>query len=72
LGHARDVKAIELIERGFDALPPAPAAPAVPVIIDTPTKSPAAPTTSTTPVASANPPAAPAGEPVIKFSVPKK
>ncbi|MDO8542793.1 MAG: D-alanyl-D-alanine carboxypeptidase family protein [Opitutaceae bacterium] len=70
LGRARDIKAIELLERGFAALPPAPVAAAVPA--DSPLRP--APTTPAPKPAAANaatPPASSA-EPMIKFSMPKK
>jgi D-alanyl-D-alanine carboxypeptidase len=79
LGKARDMKAIELLEKGFAALPPGPAAPPAMPAATTAAK-PAAPTgpanapfspapTKSSPAASAP---APAGsEPTVKFSIPK-
>lgn len=67
LGRSRDLKAIELLERGFAALPPAPTPPPRPAV-DTPITP--APRTAA-PVAT-TPAAAPAAEPMIKFSVPKR
>jgi D-alanyl-D-alanine carboxypeptidase (penicillin-binding protein 5/6) len=67
LGRSRDLKAIELLERGFAALPPAPVPPPRPAV-DTPI-TPAPRTTA--PVAT-TPAATPAAEPMIKFSVPKR
>jgi D-alanyl-D-alanine carboxypeptidase (penicillin-binding protein 5/6) len=78
LGRVRDRKAIELLERGFSALPPAPAA----APASTPFK--AAPrTTAPAAGASATPAAAPAAQPThpgqasetsapIKLALPKK
>ena len=78
LGKARDMKAIELLEKGFAALPPGPAAP--PAAKST---LPAAPSTkqpaASQPVANSpfSPapvkpaPATPAADPTVKFSVPK-
>ncbi len=61
----RDLKIAELIERGFSALP---AAAPLPAPSESPIKP--APRTATTPAPA---PAAPApGEPVIKFSIPKR
>ena len=73
LGKTRDLKAIELLERGFAALPPAPVPPPPP---PTPTPAPSADslvTPAPRPVAPANSSPAPAAEaPPIKFSVPKR
>jgi D-alanyl-D-alanine carboxypeptidase (penicillin-binding protein 5/6) len=80
-GRARDIRAVELLERGFAALPPAaarpPSAPAAP----TPARASAAPA----PLPAANPPAtesplkpaprpvaAPADEPPLKLTIPKR
>jgi D-alanyl-D-alanine carboxypeptidase len=68
-GRARDIKAIELIERGFTALPPGPSAPRAPAkasttpILDIVAKP--------TPLIMPPPTPPPAAEPMIKFSVPK-
>lgn len=69
-GRARDLKTVELLERGFSALPPGPATPAVA------SSNPVQPA-STSPISPAPRPAAPAGSPApgdapLKFSVPKK
>ena len=79
LGRARDVKAIELLERGFAALPPATATSAATAA---PAKAasgaPATPGSPFTPAPvklgteKSNPPAAAPAEPTIKFSIPKK
>ena len=65
LGKARDIKAIELIERGFAALPPGPVQPVAtpqPVAADSPIK-PAPKAPASTPASSDAP---------IKFSIPKR
>ncbi len=62
-GVTRDLKAVELLERGFAALPAAAPTPPVDTVIQP------------APRAAANTPAAPAPakeEPVVKFSVPKR
>ena len=71
-GHSRDIKTIELLERGFAALPPGSAAVSTP-----PSTKPAGATVGAPPVIpaphpSAQKPATPSDEasPVIKFSVP--
>lgn len=63
-GRARDMKTIELLERGFAALPPAPARadPALPI---SPAPKPTAP-------ASAPASAAASGDAPVKFTMPKK
>jgi D-alanyl-D-alanine carboxypeptidase len=67
LGKTRDLKAIELLEKGFAALPPGPAqAPAAAAA-----NSPFTPAPVKAGEKKANPPPA-APEPVIKFSIPKK
>jgi D-alanyl-D-alanine carboxypeptidase (penicillin-binding protein 5/6) len=67
-GRLRDIKTIELLERGFTALPPAPAAPSgAPVISEAlikPAPRQPAPAPSTAPAAPTEPP--------VKFSLPKK
>ncbi|HUR59185.1 MAG TPA: D-alanyl-D-alanine carboxypeptidase family protein [Opitutaceae bacterium] len=65
LGKTRDMKAIELLEKGFAALPagPAPATPSA-----APANSPFTPAPAKPGPAKAAPPP----EPVIKFSIPKK
>lgn len=81
LGRTRDLKAVELLERGFAALPPAPAAPATPATSATAATATPAPAANPSPVipaprqatpAPATPPPAATAEPLIKFSVPKK
>ena len=76
LGKTRDLKAVELLEKGFAALPAAPApASAANAPADNAANAPA-----NSPVVPAPRPATPApaaassaaGEPVIKFSIPKK
>jgi D-alanyl-D-alanine carboxypeptidase len=70
LGRSRDLKAIELLERGFAALPPAPA----PVAKDSPL-IPAPRPTAAAPVAApvaAPGPAAAEASPRLKLSIPKK
>jgi D-alanyl-D-alanine carboxypeptidase len=64
LGKTRDIKAIELLEKGFAAVPAAPVANA-PAANSPFTPAPVKPGSTKT-----NPPPAP--EPVIKFSIPKK
>lgn len=81
LGHARDLKAVELLERGFAALPPQAAAPTpapAQATATTPAGNPAAtPAPANSGIAPAPPPPvnkdpnAPT-DPVIKFSIPKK
>jgi D-alanyl-D-alanine carboxypeptidase (penicillin-binding protein 5/6) len=67
LGRSRDLKAIELLERGFAALPPVPAAPPAPVEHTPITPAPR----TAAPVAKA-PETAPPAEPMLKLSVPKR
>lgn len=74
LGRARDMKAIELLERGFAALPPGPVGPvaAAKSASESPLRAApisAAPQKAPTP---ANTPAAGHVEPVIKFSLPQR
>lgn len=82
LGRTRDLKAVELLEKGFAALPasapafaPATPAPVTPVAASAPAGTPASPIV---PAPRSTAPATPAteasanGEPVIKFSVPRK
>ncbi|MBL9209914.1 MAG: D-alanyl-D-alanine carboxypeptidase [Opitutaceae bacterium] len=84
-GRARDIRAVELLERGFAALPPAAARPAS---VSSPAPAPASParaTPSPAPVPAANPPAAesplkpaprpaaaPADEQPLKLTIPKR
>lgn len=63
LGRSRDIKAIELLERGFAALPAAPAA-------ATPTPTEPSPFTPAAPKAAA--PAAASDTPTLKLALPKK
>lgn len=68
-GQSRDVKAIELLERGFAALPPAPAAP--PTISEAAAK----PAPAAVPTIQLGPPTPPATSPAsepVEFSIPKK
>lgn len=66
-GKTRDLKTVELLEKGFAALPPGPAAPVAAASPITPSASPIVPAPK-----AAAPEAAPAGEQPLKFSVPKK
>lgn len=65
-GRTRDLKTVELLERGFAALPPLPAAPGVAGSPLTPAPKPDA---APSPPASA---AASASEPALKISIPRK
>lgn len=73
-GHSRDIKSIELLERGFAALPPnsPPFVAAVPAAAPAATPAPAAPL-ALVPQSNGAKPAAPGTDdaPVIKFAVPK-
>jgi D-alanyl-D-alanine carboxypeptidase len=71
LGKARDIKAIELLERGFAALPPftTPAAKAATPATDSPIKP--APKTPSSTASAPTAPAAAESAP-IKFSIPKR
>ena len=77
LGRARDIKAIELIERGFSALPPAPPQPTQ-VVSDSPLKpapTPSAPTRPAPTTPQSLPSAKSAeteGSATVKFVLPKK
>jgi D-alanyl-D-alanine carboxypeptidase (penicillin-binding protein 5/6) len=66
-GRARDLKMIELLEKGFAALPPAPATPVV-----AQPASPISPAPKPTASASAPAAAAASSEPPLKFSMPKR
>lgn len=82
LGKTRDLKSVELLEKGFAALPAAPATPIAPAPVAATAANPANAAPAASPVVPAPRPAAPApaaasatpaaGEPVIKFAVPKK
>lgn len=78
LGRARDAKAIELLERGFAALPPAPTVAATPAPTSAPTIAPATkPAPAAAPETLLKPAplpatAAPAAEPPVKLTIPKK
>jgi D-alanyl-D-alanine carboxypeptidase len=70
-GRTRDIKTIDLLEKGFAALPPGPASPAIAAAGSKSAASPIAPAPK-----SAAPSPAPAAtattEPPVKFSIPKK
>lgn len=86
-GRARDIRAVELLERGFAALPPAPARPAA-TVAPAPAPTPVAQARSTSAPAPApanapaatesllkpapRPAAAPTEEPPLKLTIPKR
>lgn len=71
-GHARDLKMMELLERGFSALPPGPTTPALAATgpLQPASASPLSPAPK--PAAPASPPTSAGGDAPLKFSIPKK
>lgn len=68
-GRARDLKMVELLERGFTALPPAPATPVIGASAAAPAASPISPAPKPSETKSAT---TPETEPPVRFVIPKR